>query len=141
MEHEQYKKNGHDVSARKRSILIVDDEQPIIDLLYDVLEEEGYTVVAARNGREAMDIVQQQRVDLVLTDYMMPHMDGWHLSKQLRSNPRTANIPVLVMSAVRVPNDGTFNSVIRKPFNLIDVLNEIGQHLSSVPPSHDPDTD
>ncbi len=135
MEQEQYKRDSRDVSAPVRSILIVDDEQPIIDLLRDVLEEEGYIVITARNGSEAINIVQQQPVDLVLTDYMMPHMDGLDLSKQLRSDPRTANIPVLIMSAVHVPNDGNFNSIIRKPFNLVDVLNDIRQHLSSVPPS------
>jgi len=139
MEQEQYKRDGHNVSASMQSILIVDDEQPIIDLLRDVLEEEGYIVVTARNGSEAIDVVQQQRVDLVLTDYMMPHMDGWHLGKYLRSNPRTAKIPVLIMSAVKVPNDGNFNSVIRKPFNLVDVLNDIGQHLASAPPSSNED--
>ena len=134
MEQEQYKRNGQRVSASMRSILIVDDEQPIIDMLRDVLEEEGYTVVTARNGSEALNIVQQQHVDLVLTDYMMPHMDGWHLSKHLRSNPQTARIPVLIMSAVQVPRDGDFSSIIRKPFNLVDVLNDIGQHLDSSPP-------
>lgn len=139
MEQDCYKRKGHDVNASMQSILIVDDEQPIIDLLRDVLEEEGYTVVTARNGNEAMDVVQQQRIDLVLTDYMMPQMDGWHLSKHLRSNPRTAKIPVLIMSAIQVPNDGTFNGIIRKPFNLFDVLNDIGRHLSSIPPSPDED--
>lgn len=135
MEQDQYKRNSHDVNADMQSILIVDDEQPIIDLLRDVLEEEGYTVITARNGSEAMDVVQQHHIDLVLTDYMMPQMDGWHLSKRLRANPRTAKIPVLIMSAVQVPNDGSFTSIIRKPFNLFDVLNDIGRHLSSIPPS------
>lgn len=130
MEHEHYKRDVRDGHSSARSILIVDDEQPILELLRDILEEEGYTVVTARNGNDALQTALQQHIDLVLTDYMMPQMDGVHLSKQLRAYPQTAKVPVIIMSAVNVPNDGSFNNIIRKPFNLVDVLHHVEHYLS-----------
>jgi CheY-like chemotaxis protein len=131
MEQEHFKRDVQDDHTSARSILIVDDEQPILELLRDTLEEEGYVVVTARNGNDALRAALQHRIDLVLTDYMMPQMDGVHLSRQLRAHPQTANVPVIIMSAVNVPDDSSFNKIIRKPFNLVDVLLYVEYYLSS----------
>lgn len=131
MEQMHNKRDVQDAATAPRTILIVDDEQPILELLRDILEEEGYAVVIARNGNEALRAAQQRRIDLVLTDYMMPQMNGVDLSRRLRALPQTGHVPVLIMSAVSVPNDGSFDDVIRKPFNLLDVLDLVERYLSS----------
>lgn len=115
-------------------ILIVDDEQPILDLLRDIFEEEGYTVLAARNGKDAAALVRQSSVDIVLTDYMMPQMDGTKLIEALRANPHTADVPVLLMSAVNVPKSNGYNALIRKPFDIASVLDRVATQLSHTSP-------
>lgn len=115
--------------GRAKTILVVDDEQPILDLLSDVLRDEGYTVFTARTGVEALRIAQSTPVSLVLTDLMMPQLDGRGLLVALREDARTANVPVLLMTAINFPKDAQFNALIRKPFDLGDMLEVIDQHL------------
>jgi two-component system, OmpR family, alkaline phosphatase synthesis response regulator PhoP len=81
----------------KKRILVVDDERDIVDLLTYNLTQEGYDVVSASNGREALD--RAGGMDLVILDLMMPVLDGFETCKLLRSNPATAGIPVLILTA------------------------------------------
>jgi CheY-like chemotaxis protein len=82
------------------TVLIVEDDRPICDMLTDILEDAGYTVVAAANGRQALDRLATLVPDLILTDIMMPEMDGLELCAALQAQPHLASIPVIVMSAV-----------------------------------------
>src|SRR5215212_8600286 len=84
-------------------ILIVEDETSIATLLRDVLEDEGYTVLLARNGQEALDLLGTHHPALVLTDVMMPIVDGFALCRAIQANPAYQGIPVLVMSAIIDP--------------------------------------
>ena len=117
---------GADDDATGRSqptILIVDDEQPILDLLHDVLTDEGYRVLIARDGRDAVTLAQLPDVVLILTDLMMPRMDGQMLFSELQDNPATAHIPVLVMTAAQKPVlTSAFAAVIHKPFSIDDLI-------------------
>lgn len=99
-------------------ILIVDDEPSILVLLDELLTDEGFTVDRATNGRDALEHALSAPPDLVVTDLMMPVMDGRTLVRQLRQQPRTATIPVLLLSAAyhQQPND-VFTAVLPKPFN------------------------
>lgn len=81
-----------------KKILIVDDEADIIEMLKYNLEKEGYSVLTARNGKSALEEVRQHP-DLVILDVMMPEMDGWEVCKRLKKDERTANIPVLFLTA------------------------------------------
>ena len=85
------------MSGRKR-LLVVDDEKDILDLLRYNLEKEGYDVVTARNGEEALAKVTA-RTDLVLLDLMMPVLDGFETTKRLKSDAATARIPVIFLTA------------------------------------------
>jgi CheY-like chemotaxis protein len=109
-------------------LLIVDDEPPILELLRETLEDAGYSVLTANNGREALVLAQQQPLALVLTDVMMPHMDGNLLCQHLRADPRTWHLPVLLMTATRyaVTTDGA-TATIAKPFDL-DALVTLVRH-------------
>ncbi|GAB4188425.1 MAG: hypothetical protein OHK0022_00310 [Roseiflexaceae bacterium] len=109
-----------------RPILIVDDEPPIVALLQDILEEAGYPVLTAPNGRVALEIARQNELGLVLTDLMMPQMDGTALCQRLRADPRTAHLPILVMTAARQPSiNCDVSGLIAKPFLIEDVLSQV----------------
>jgi len=102
-----------------RPILIVDDEPVILEMLRDMLVEEGFSVVTANDGQAALALLQQTDVALVLMDFMMPRLNGLQLADQLRRDQRTADLPLLLMSAVPPPDaDGHFLAVILKPFGL-----------------------
>jgi CheY-like chemotaxis protein len=81
------------------TVLIVEDDRPICDMLTDILEDAGYTVVAAVNGRRALDRLATLIPDLIITDIMMPEMDGLELCAAVQAKPHLAGIPVIVMSA------------------------------------------
>jgi two-component system alkaline phosphatase synthesis response regulator PhoP len=82
----------------KETILIVDDEKDIVELLKYNLQKEGYIVLAARNGKEALVLAQKQP-HLIVLDVMMPEIDGWEVSRTLREQPETANIPIVFLTA------------------------------------------
>lgn len=109
-------RNGH-----RSIVLVVDDERYIVDLLTDLLQDEGYQVLRASDGQAALDILSHQVPDLVVADVMMPRIDGMRLLAIIREQNR--DLPVILMSAAVTPqsDDVTF---LRKPFD-IDVLLEL----------------
>ena len=82
----------------KQKILIADDERDIIDFLRYNLEKEGFDVLSAKNGAEALSLVKKNP-DLILLDVMMPEVDGWEVVRSLKGNPSTASIPVIFLTA------------------------------------------
>jgi DNA-binding response OmpR family regulator len=83
-----------------KRILAVDDEPSIVRLVSAALTARGYEVEVAYNGEEALDKVGLSRPDLVVSDIMMPRMDGRELARRLAADPKTKDIPVLFLSAV-----------------------------------------
>ena len=81
-----------------KTILIVDDEKDIVELLRYNLQKEGYKVLAATNGRQALELAKQQP-HLVLLDVMIPEYDGWEVIKLLKNDKRTSQIPVVFLTA------------------------------------------
>jgi len=86
------------VGNHKR-LLLIDDDPNLILLVKDYLEFRGYEVVTAENGREALEILEQDIPDMIICDVMMPEMDGYSLVKHVREDPRTNWVPVLFLSA------------------------------------------
>lgn len=82
-----------------KTVLIVDDEPDIIELLRYNLQKEGLAVLTAHNGKDAVQIALERIPDVVVLDVMMPEMDGFEVCLVLRANPQTANIPVLFLTA------------------------------------------
>jgi two-component system alkaline phosphatase synthesis response regulator PhoP len=80
------------------TILVVDDEQDIVELLRYNLNKEGYRVLTATNGREGLRLLDKHP-DLVLLDVMMPEMDGWEVCKAIRREPETSTLPVIFLTA------------------------------------------
>ena len=84
-------------------ILVVDDDKNTRRLLQAVLEQDGYRVFSAENGEKALTILDDQHVDLVVLDIMMPKMDGYEFTKTLRESNN--NLPILMVSAKQLPSD------------------------------------
>ena len=108
-------------------VLVVDDDQDIRELLVSVLADDGYVAESARNGREALEKLDDWRADLVVLDLMMPVMDGWTFAQRLREQKR--KIPIIVISAA---NDVKRHAetvgavdVIPKPFDIDSLLPRI----------------
>lgn len=83
----------------QKTLLLIDDDPNLILLVQDYLEFRGYSVITAENGREALEILQEEAPDMIICDVMMPEMDGYTFVKNVRENPRTNWIPVLFLSA------------------------------------------
>jgi CheY-like chemotaxis protein len=84
------------------TVLVIEDDAAIRDLLSVMLEDEGYTVATASNGADALLYLQTHpRPALIVLDLMMPTMDGWTFRKHQQANPALATIPVVVLSAVK----------------------------------------
>jgi two-component system, chemotaxis family, chemotaxis protein CheY len=104
-------------------VLVVDDDPDILDALSEILEVEGYEVQRARNGREALERLEQMLPDVVLLDLMMPVMDGWEFARNLSPAARP---PIIVLSAdrnvsTRAREIGALEW-LAKPFELSDLL-------------------
>jgi len=109
-------------------ILAVDDEKHILRLVQINLEKAGYEVRTATNGREAVESVHERKPDLVVMDVMMPEMDGFEALKQLKSQPNTASIPVIMLTA-KAQDADVFHGwqsgadlYLTKPFNPMELL-------------------
>jgi CheY-like chemotaxis protein len=101
------------------SILIVEDEYGLAELLRDMLTERGYEVSLAINGRLALDVLREREIHLVLTDAMMPVMDGPELARAMRADERHRRIPIVMMTSLRAavpPTPGLYEAVLGKPF-------------------------
>ena len=113
------------MSTQKPYLLVVEDIPDILKLLEATLTFKGHRVVTARNGEEALEALERERPALVITDILMPKMDGFSLVHRLRINPETRDIPVVFLSATYVaPEDKAFaltigvTRFIEKPVDL-----------------------
>jgi len=125
-------------AARPAKILIVDDEQDIVRLLSFALQAEGYQVVTALSGQEALKRVEQERPDIVVLDVMMPGMDGIEVCAELRSKPETAGLPIIMLSALGQVADRVrglragADDYVPKPVNLEELSARITAILNRV---------
>jgi two-component system phosphate regulon response regulator PhoB len=125
------------VSAR---VLIIEDDNMMMNSTAMVLVETGgCDVVTASGGREGIETALREQPELILLDIMMPEMDGWEVLRELKADPHTAGIPVLIFTAYEVdPSQkqtlrDDANGIVRKPFEpseLVDIVNRTaGQRI------------
>jgi CheY-like chemotaxis protein len=109
-----------------QSVLIVDDEFGLADITADLLREAGYDVRLAINGKLGLDSLVEHPAHIVLTDLMMPVMDGPEMIRRMRADPRFAAIPAVLMTALpeAIPRGepALHDAVLVKPFSLAEVL-------------------
>ena len=118
-------------------VLVCDDEKDIVSAISIYLTSDGYEVIPARNGLEALDIVKHNDVHLVLMDIMMPEMNGYEAAKAIRAmndRPDGKNIPIIAMTAnsfaedVQASLDAGMNAHLAKPLDIEKVKKTICEH-------------
>jgi two-component system alkaline phosphatase synthesis response regulator PhoP len=129
----------------KGKILVVDDEIYIVHILDFSLGMEGYDVVTALDGEQALDKLKSEKPDLIVLDIMMPKLDGYEVCKAIKSDPATKQIPVILLSAKgrnvdqKMGFDVGADDYITKPFSprkLVERINQLlGQSVSERPAS------
>jgi len=112
-------------------VLIVDDEPDIANILGELLGEEGLDVRVVHDGRQALAAMAEQPPDLLITDLMMPRMDGHALIRELRGNATFRHIPIVVMSAGSLDKSLLAPDIlfVPKPFELFDMLDRVSELL------------
>jgi CheY-like chemotaxis protein len=117
------------MSARG-TVLVVDDDTDVRSTVAEILEEEGYDVVPAANGRDALRaLLDGTQPDVILLDMMMPEMDGWAFRAEQVHHPRIASIPVVIFTAYSLPHEATdllgACCILKKPLRLAELLSAI----------------
>jgi CheY-like chemotaxis protein len=116
---------------KKPTILVVDDNQQNLELLQAYLEDVDCTTISAHDGIEALGIVNKNSPDLILLDVMMPKMSGFEVCKRIKNDPKTSDIPVIMVTALsefgdieRAIDSGT-DDFLSKPVNKLELLTRI----------------
>ncbi len=113
-------------------VLVVDDEEHNRTLLRDPLEARGYRVEEAENGMQALQKIAAQPPDVILLDLMMPKMDGFEVCRRLRKDPKTAHLPILMITALSERGDRLLgiqagaNDFLNKPVDVLDMILRVG---------------
>lgn len=124
------------MSEGVRSILLVEDNEDNRIVYATILRHHGYRVLEAFDGAEALAKVEVERPDLVLLDISLPHIDGWEVSRRLRSTEPTKNIPIVALTAHAMPGDRErarlegFDGYLAKPCEPRAVLAEVKRLLA-----------
>lgn len=109
------------------NVLVVDDDEAIVDMIRMGLESDGMTVHAAGDGEQAIEVLDREGIDVVVLDIMMPRVDGWMALMEIRGNPATADVPIIVLTAknqdlakILAFKQGV-QQYVTKPFNVLEL--------------------
>jgi two-component system alkaline phosphatase synthesis response regulator PhoP/two-component system response regulator VicR len=123
------------LTTMAKTVLAVDDERAIVRLIQVNLERQGYTVVTASDGREALEKIAAEKPDLVVLDVMMPYLDGFEVLATLRKNPDTLDLPVIMLTAKAQDADvfrgwsQGVDAYLTKPFNPHELISFVKRIL------------
>jgi two-component system response regulator VicR len=124
--------------SNPKQILCIEDETEMIDLIRLILTRRGFEVDGANSGKEGLNAIQQKLPDLVLLDLMMPDMDGWDVYQQMKANPNTRDIPVIVVTAKAQSIDKVLglhiakvDAYLSKPFSPQELFESVENVLNS----------
>lgn len=122
---------GSEIDISGSRVLIADDNQPNRELLEAYLDDEGYEIIMASDGEHTMQLVGQQHPDIILLDIMMPRLSGYEVCEQLKSNPETRSIPVLMVTALTEMGDiekaieKGCDDFLKKPVNRLELQTRV----------------
>lgn len=120
----------------KKLILLVEDHTDTLDVLKNELTFLGYDTAIAKNGIEAVSLSESENPDLIIMDIMLPKMNGFEATAQIRHNPKTKSIPILAATAKAMPGDrekclnAGFDGYLAKPFTHVELGHAIAQILN-----------
>ena len=103
----------------KKKILIVEDEQDIREIIKISLMQDGFQVIEANNGKDAIKLAKEEKPDLITMDIMMPNIDGFQAAKILKEDPQTKDIPIIILSVLSQDTNKLVRGItdyISKPF-------------------------
>ncbi len=132
------------MSSEPRTVVCIEDEPGVIELIRLILERRGLRVVGAVSGAEGLEVVRQVKPSLVLLDLMMPGMDGWEVYRRMKADAMMKTIPVIIVTAkaegideVLAKHIAKVDDYIKKPFSLQELLQSIDRVLNrkKTPPS------
>lgn len=129
-------KNSESDFRGHENILVVDDEQALLELTRDILESQGYQVICAKNAKQALDTLKQQSIDLVLSDIIMPEMDGYQLAAKVQE--KYPEIKIQLVSGfsddrhINMVNDELYDNLIYKPYQSHTLLKRIRDLLDGI---------
>lgn len=124
-----------DLSARPKTVLIVEDNELNMKLFHDLLEAHGYHTLQARTGPEALSLAEKHRPDLILMDIQLPEISGLQVTKELKKSKSLAPIPVIAVTAFAMKGDeeriraGGCEDYIAKPISVADFLEKVKRYL------------
>mgnify|MGYP000569065657 CR=1 FL=1 len=119
----------------KKRILVVDDELDLVETLRFSLELEGYEVLVAYNGEDALHLARNENPDLILLDVMLPKMDGYKVCRLLKFDARFRHIPIFMLTAKTQEKDRMIgeqtgaDEYITKPFEMDDLMKKVKEYL------------
>ncbi len=122
------------MSVKEKTILVADDESHILNVVSLKLRNAGFRVLTAHDGQEALEAAQQERPDLIITDYHMPLLSGLELCRRLKQDPATSGIPAIMLTArgyhlePRDTAESGIRRMLSKPFSprhLLATVNEV----------------
>ena len=122
---------------RKKSVLIVEDEESLLKLETILLTVKGFEVIGACTGKMALEKIGVEAFDLVLLDIMLPDIDGFEVCRELRKDPRTATVPIIMLSGRNSQSDQEkglhcgANTYFVKPFKSAMIIDEINRLLAA----------
>lgn len=126
------------VAKVARTVLVVDDDATTLEVLHTVLDLEEFAVLTASDGQSALDIATSSAPDVIVLDVMMPGLDGYQVCRALKDDPRTSEIPVVLLTARDQPDDreqGTAagcDLYLTKPFSPLTLIT----HLNDLQAAH-----
>lgn len=126
-------------SAKKKEVLVVDDDPVLVKTLKAYLERAGYRVNEAAHGLEALQRVKERKPDLILLDVLMPMLDGFKVARMLKFDKNYADIPIIVLTSrgtdaeKEVGKKVGADEYLLKPYKISEVLALVGNYLSVTP--------
>jgi CheY-like chemotaxis protein len=123
-------------NKKKKKIMIVEDDSFVMDIYNTKLNQEGYEVLSAENGAEAIKELEKEIPDLILLDIIMPYVDGWQVLKKIKTDERLKNIPVILLTNLSQKEDineglglGADDYLIKSHFTPSEVLEKIKKYI------------
>jgi CheY-like chemotaxis protein len=121
--------------VQKKSVLVIEDDEPIAEFLRFLLEDLDQQVVVARDGQEGLDRARTCQPDLILLDLTLPVVDGWELARQLKTDPVTSAIPLIAVSGTSRPEEdleqaSRLDGYVEKPFEVGELEDTLREFLT-----------